>query len=268
MDFGISGKTAVVFGASRSLGKAAAQSLAAEGCHVVVASRSIEPLQKVAAEIEAAGYRASAMTVDIMSKESIARLMAEVREKVGHPDIVIYNNAGPADHAFDQSTDQDFYDSYTSQVMGFVWTVQEVVDEMKARGWGRFVTLGSIAGKEPHRDLPMVLHNIGRPAALGLSKTLSNSLAGHGITLNTIGTGVIDGGEGGSYRRTYAELGEKLGKTFEEIEPKLIKRAVPAGRAGRADELGALCAYLCSDQAGFLTGQFIMLDGGTVRTLL
>src|SRR3546814_13656323 len=99
--------------------------------------------------------------------------------------------------------------------MGFAWIVREVVPEMKRRNWGRIVTLGSMASKEPHREVPLVLHNLSRPAALGLSKTLSAELGEYGITVNTIGTGLIDGGDDNSFRRTYRQEAETLGIPFE-----------------------------------------------------
>ncbi|MDB5713980.1 MAG: 3-oxoacyl-ACP reductase [Sphingomonadales bacterium] len=266
MNRGIGGKVAIVFGASRGLGRAVAEQLGSNGCRVVVVARSIVRLEETVEAMQRVGADAWPVACDITSRASIKDMIASVRRDVGSPDIVVYNNGGPADSSFDTASDEEFMEGYMSQVMGFVWAVREVVPDMKARGWGRLVTLGSMAAKEPHREMPMVIHNVTRPAALGLSKSLSVELAPFGITVNTIGTGLIDGGDDNSFRKTVRGQAEMLGVGFDELLASRL-RTVPVGRGGRPDEVGSLCAFLCSQDAGFITGQLIVLDGGKVRSL-
>jgi 3-oxoacyl-[acyl-carrier protein] reductase len=266
MDLGITGKVALVFGASRGLGKAVAERLGHEGCRVIAVARSSGALQEASEGMRALGLEVTTMCCDVSDKNAIHDLILGARSAVGDPEIVVYNNGGPADSSFGEATDDEFMGAYTQQIMGFSWVVREVVPAMKRRNWGRIVTLGSMASKEPHREMPLVLHNIMRPAALGLSKTLSVDLGKFGITVNTIGTGLIDGGDDNSFRKTCRALAEKQGIAFEELLASRLA-TVPVGRGGRPDEVGSLCAYLCSECAGFLTGQTIILDGGKTRTL-
>tara|TARA_B100000378_G_scaffold202192_1_gene165490 strand:+ start:2983 stop:3828 length:846 start_codon:yes stop_codon:yes gene_type:complete len=266
VDLGIKDKVAVVFGASRGLGLAVAERLGLEGCRVIAVARSAEKLEQSVERLRAAGADIRAMSCDITSKASIASLFANIRETAGSPEIVVYNNGGPADSSFDEATDEEFLDGYMGQVMGFTWVAREAAPDMKRQGWGRFVTLGSRAGKEPHREMPLIIHNVLRPAALGLSKSLSIEFAPFGITVNTIGSGLIDGGEDNSFRKTVRGQAQAQGLSFDDLLASRLA-TVPMGRGGRPDEVGSLCAYLCSDNAAFMTGQLLILDGGKVRTL-
>jgi 3-oxoacyl-[acyl-carrier protein] reductase len=266
MDLGIGSRVAVVFGASRGLGRSVAERLGQEGCRVVVTARSASALDETVEVMRAAGAEVVPLTCDVTDKQSIAALFAQVRDLLGDPGILVYNNGGPADSRFADASDAEFMDGYVSQVMGFLWAVREVVPAMERAGWGRIVTLGSMAAKEPHREMPLIVHNVVRPAALGLSKSLSVELGPAGITVNTVGTGLIDGGEDNSFRKTVRGQAETLGVAFDDLLASRLA-TVPVGRGGRPDEVGSLCAYVCSDLAGFMTGQLLVLDGGKVHAL-
>jgi 3-oxoacyl-[acyl-carrier protein] reductase len=262
MDLELSGKVAVVTGASRGLGRAVAEALAAEGCRVAILARDLAACIEVADSI---GNSAIAAAVDLSSRTSIAAAFAEVRERLGPPAILVYNNSGAPDSFFDEAADEDYLEAYNLLVMGLSWCAKEVIPRMSEVGWGRIVTLGSICAKEPHRDpLPMVLHNIARPAQLGLSKTLANELGGSGITVNTIGIGPF-AHDGTARQRAYEHLQDRGVVTDGLAEARL--KSIPLGRYGRADELAALAAFLCSERAGFITGQTIFIDGGLTRSL-
>lgn len=265
MNFGFDGKLAIVTGASRGIGRGIAQSLAQEGCQVLLLARDVAAVESAAAELRAQGAKAHGLSVDLTQKDQVFKVMAQIREQHGNPDIFVYNNGGARDSFFEEATDDDYLHAIQIMIMGFAWCLQHLLPTMKQRRWGRIVTLGSICAKEPHRDYPAILHNLGRPAQVGMSKTLANQLGEFGITVNTIATGTIDH-DGGSVRRSWAKA-QAAGVTDEEIQQRRL-RNVPMRRAGRLDEIGALCAFLCSEQAGYLTGQTIVLDGGRVATLM
>lgn len=261
MDLGIGGKLAVVTGGSRNVGRASAEALARDGCRVVIVSRGPKEAGEVVDGLRAEGHSACAIEGDVSHHDNIAPLFERIRRQHGDPDILVYSNGGPPDSHVGAASIADYLAGYDMAVLAFVRSVEEVTNHMKAQGWGRIVTLGSMCAKHPHKEIPMIVHNIVRPAALGASRTLANELAQHGITLNTIGTGRIDGGEDGSFRRTYRAIAAKRGQDGDELIAQLLK-SLPGGRGGKPEEIGALCAFLCSHLAGFITGQFIMSDGG------
>lgn len=266
MDLGIRNKLAVVTGGSRNVGRSAVEELAREGAHVVLVSRGSKDADEVVAAMAAEGHRVSGLEGDVSDPGNIAGLFATIRERHGNPDILVYSNGGPPDSLAGAASDADLLAGYQMGVVSFIHCVDEVTPHMKEKGWGRIVTLGSMCAKHPHREVPMIVHNIVRPAALGASKTLSNELGQFGITVNTIGTGRIDSGEGGSFRRTYRAVAAERGVPAEELMAQMLK-SVAVGRAGKPEELGSLCAFLCSDRAGFVTGQLIMADGGQNNVL-
>jgi 3-oxoacyl-[acyl-carrier protein] reductase len=266
MDLGIRDKIAVVTGGSRNVGRAAVEELAREGCHVILVARGMKDANEVADAMTAEGHRVTAMEGDVSQPDNVAPLFARIRKEHGDPDILVYSNGGPPDSLVGAASDADLLIGYQMAVVSFIHCVEEVTGHMKAQGWGRVVTLGSMCAKHPHREVPMIVHNIVRPAALGASKTLANELGQFGITVNTIGTGRIDSGESGSFRRTYRAVAAERGEDAEELMAKMLKN-VAVGRAGAPDELGALCAFLCSDRAGFITGQLIMCEGGQNNVL-
>jgi 3-oxoacyl-[acyl-carrier protein] reductase len=267
MELGITGKIALVIGGSRGNGKAVAQELARNGCRVIVLARDKDRLDRAVAQIRAEGGEAFALTGDGTEKAGIAKLFAAARANWGAPDILVYNNSGPPNHSFQESDDEDFYEAYKRVIMGFTWCVREAMPDMKARNWGRIVTLGSICVKEMHQQLPLVLHNSLRPAGVGLSKTLANDLGRWNITVNTIGIGTIEGEEGTTFHTNYNALAAREGITYEEAVRRRVEGSA-IKRAGRPDEVGSLCAFLCSERAAYITGQTILLDGGRVQSLL
>lgn len=268
MDLGIAGKVALVTGGSRGLGLACAERLAREGCKVVIAARDRDRLTRAVEKLSGLGAEAHGVSADIASREGVEALADELRQSRLDPDILVFNNSGPPNPNFEDATDEEYLIAYRRMVMAFTWAAKAVLPAMKQRRWGRIVTLGSYCVKEPHSELKMVLHNLIRPAAVGLSKTIADEVGEFGITVNTIGTGTIDGGdEDSTFRINYRKRAAERGITFEEM--KAIRVApIPMQRAGEPGEVAGLCAYLASDLAGFITGQTILIDGGKSRSFL
>lgn len=268
MDLGIAGKVALITGGSRGLGLACAERLGQEGCRVVIAARDRERLQRIVDKLRGEGAEAHGFSADIATSKGIKALASELDAKGLQPDILVFNNSGPPNPSFADATDEDYLVAYQRMVMAFNWAAKAVLPTMKQRRWGRIVTLGSYCVKEPHSELKMVLHNLIRPAAVGLSKTIADEVGEFGITVNTIGTGTIDGGdEDSTFRVNYRKRAAERGITFEEMKSIRVE-PIPMKRAGEPSEVAGLCAYLASDLAGFITGQTILIDGGKARSFL
>ncbi len=263
MDLGIKGKVAVVMGASRGLGKASAIELARAGCKVIAVARRQPDLDAAVEEIRAAGGEAEAAIADVGSKAGVAHMFNVARQKFGNPEIVIFNNGGARFSRLEDATDEEYLKAFNNIVMGFTWCVAEVVPAMKAAGWGRIVSIGSMCAKEPHREIPMVLHNFARPAAVGLSKTVSNELARFGITVNTVAPGSI---ATENFFKNYEREGQTESAALDEIVSAKVQN-IPAARLGRPEEIAAACAFLCSTRASYITGQTLVVDGGKVQSL-
>ena len=250
MELGISGKTALVMGASRGIGRGVAAALAREGARVAMASRSRERLQAAAAEIDGA---TAVFEADASDPDRLAALPGEVEQALGPVEILVTNTGGPPPGgALDSSLDQ-WKAVYHSLVLGPRVLIQAVIPGMRERGWGRIVNVGSSSTREPIPGL--ALSNSHRMATVGLFKTLSREVAAEVITVNTVATGQI---------RT-DRLTELLGSE-EQVEER-ARDEVPAGRLGTPEEYGDLVAFLCSERAGYLTGAVIPLDGGLLRSV-
>jgi 3-oxoacyl-[acyl-carrier protein] reductase len=264
MDFGIRGKVAISSGGSKGMGRAVSEDLAREGCRVVVAARGHEAVDEVVAGIRASGGEAVPAYVDMASKDGIEEAVGIARAAFGDPQIVVGNVYGPQHGRFDDTSDEDFRQAYEQMVMSQVHLVRAVTPAMKRQGWGRIVLIGSNSSKEPHRELPLVTANITRVGAVALNKSLAHELGPHGITINTIGTG---GFATERYTNYMKRTIEAQGGVFDEREARR-RTEIPVGRLGEPEEIAAVIVFLCSARASYVTGQFIVVDGGSLRSLL
>ncbi|MDP3674508.1 MAG: SDR family oxidoreductase [Novosphingobium sp.] len=261
MDLGISGKVALVTGGSQGIGLGCAKRFAAEGCKVMIAARTQSRIDQAVAEI---GSETRGISADCTSKEGIATAVEACAEAFGAtPDIAIFNiDSGPKG-AFLEVDDETFDIANRNNVMALRWLVQAIYPGMKESGWGRFLTIGTNSVKQPHRKLARAAQNTYRVGALALSKTLSAELGPFGITINTLGTGAI---ETEQFKEVFTRIAAERGETYEEHVASRVAD-YPVRRIGTPADMAAAAAFLCSDLAGFITGQVLVVDGGNLETL-
>jgi 3-oxoacyl-[acyl-carrier protein] reductase len=249
MDLGLGGRTALVMGASRGIGRAIAAALAREGCRVAIASRSREKIDEAAAAIDPP---ASPFVADASDLERLARLPGEVEAALGPIDVLVANTGGPPFGGALEHDLETWEQAYRYLVLAPKVLADAVVPGMRERGWGRIVNVGSSSTREPIPGLN--LSNAHRMAAIGFLKTLAREVAPDGITVNTVATG----------RFATERLADASGSLDGAEET--AKSQVPAGRLGLPEEYGDLVAFLCSDRASYITGTVIRIDGDLLRS--
>ena len=253
MDLGISGKKGIVGGASSGLGKACALALAREGVELVIVARTEANIVAAAEEISAAtGVKVIPVAADINSDEGRAATLAACPE----PDIIVNNSGGPPTGNFRDWDRATWLDAINNNMLGAVFMIKETVDGMIERRFGRIVNITSSAVKAPISILG--LSNSARAGLTGFVAGTSREVAKHNVTINNLLPGDFETERHASNTKAMAE---RQGKTYEEMKA-IRTAAVAAGRFGDPAELADLCAYLCSSQAGFLTAQNLLIDGG------
>jgi 3-oxoacyl-[acyl-carrier protein] reductase len=248
MDLGIEGKVALVTGGSRGIGRAIAAELAREGAKVAVSSHSPQAIEATAAEIGARPF-----VFDSADVAEAAALVAAVGDVLGPIEILVVNTGGPpAGDAID-FIEAQWEVAYRSLVLSPMALVKAAVPGMRETGFGRIVNVSSSAVREVIDGL--MLSNSHRAAALAAWKTLARQLAHEGITLNTVLPG-----------RIATDRIASLYGSMEAAEEN-AERDIPAGRLGRPEEMAAAAAFLCSQQAAYITGVSLLVDGGASRAI-
>ena len=267
MDLGITGKVALVTGGTHGIGRAIAEELGRNGARVVVVARGRERLEHTVSAIRAAGGEAVAVSADLTDLDSFPRMVEEARAAFDLPDIAIYTPVAPPAGAFDEFVDADFDRAFACIVKGFACFARAVVPAMKERRWGRIVTVGSGAAKSPARrsilNFDYVLANTVRPAGLGLSRSLADELGPYNITVNTVPPGFIDTGE--NYATFFERCAREAGMSLDAFMKAFLER-IPLNRFGRPEDVASLCVFLCSQRASYITGQYLVVDGGFMQT--
>ncbi len=262
MDLGLKGKVAFIAGASKGLGRAVAEELAAEGASLIICARNPETLKTVGEKIaETSRVEVLPAAADVSIAEEVARAVQAGIEKFGRIDILVTNAGGPPAGQF-ENLSREMWETATRLTLNSVLELtRAVLPGMKERKWGRILNITSIAVKQPVDNL--MLSNSLRAAVTGFARTLANETATHGITVNNILPG---------YTRT--ERIEELANAAAERENISASEAaakweaeIPMKRLGEPREFAALAAFLVSERASYITGTSIPVDGGWIRSL-
>jgi 3-oxoacyl-[acyl-carrier protein] reductase len=249
MDLGITGRVALVTGASKGIGREIAAELAAEGAHVAISSRSRERITAAAAEIGATGF-----VHDSSDLDDVPRLVRDVEGALGPVEILVCNTGGPPAGADALGfTREQWEAAYAELVLAPMALVERVLPGMRERAWGRVLNVVSTSVREP---LPhLMLSNSHRAAMITAFKTLARQVAADGVTLNSVLPGRI------ATDRIFEMSGSR------EAAEASAREQVPARRMGTVAEMAAAAAFLCSARASYVTGETLAVDGGLTRSV-
>lgn len=256
MDLGISGKVAMVAAASKGIGFAIAKQLTEEGCRVSICSRTEESLELAAASI---GDETRSYVVDVTNPEDLSWWIEQTLQDLGQPQILVTNTGGPPAGGLDEMSDAQWQSGFDSTLMNIVRLVREVQPGMAEMGWGRIVHITSLVAKEPNRVLP--ISSTLRAGIMALTRLQATEYAPFGITVN----GVLPGHTLTDRQTHLADLrAQREGITSEEAL-KLQAEAIPMKRMAIPSEVAAAVAFLCSEQAAYITGTNLLVDGGLTK---
>ena len=259
MDLGISGRKAIVCGASAGLGRATAAALAADGVEVWLAARGAERLAATAAEIAYdSGVKVRTVVADVTTEAGREAVLAACPD----PDILINNAGGPPPGDFRGWSREDWIKALDANMLSAIFLIKATVDGMIARKFGRVVNITSHMVKQPIAILG--LSNGARAGLTGFVGGLARDVAAHNVTINCVLPGQFDTDRLKSNHQRFADSAKR---DLEAVQDG-ARRSIPAGRFGDPEEFGAMCAFLCSAKAGYITGQNILLDGGQFPGLL
>jgi 3-oxoacyl-[acyl-carrier protein] reductase len=235
----LDGRTAVVTGAAQGLGEAIARALHAEGATVVLADVNLEEAERVAREL---GERARAAEVDVRDREALERMLAEA----GRVDVMVNNAARTVSRPFWEIEQEEWDDVLAVNLRGVLFGCQLAGSRMREQGWGRIVNLASIAGQQGG-TVAGAHYAASKAGIIVLTKIVAQELARHGVTVNAIAPGPVSG------------------PAMDAMPPdrvEAVRERIPVGRVGKPDEIGALVAFLCSEEAGYITGATLDANGG------
>ena len=257
MKLNLQGKVAIVTGGTQGIGRATAESFAAEGASVVIVARGLERLDAVVAAIHKSGGKAIGVQADMAKEADAARVIPEAVKAFGRVDILV-NNAGTSNRgAFESVTDATWQADFDLKMFGAIRLIRQAIPEMRKQGGGRIINITNIGAKQPQAaSMPT---SVTRAAGLAMTKALSKEFAADKILVNTVCIGLIRAGQ-------HETKAAKAGRDLEELYTEMGK-AIPLGRVGFAEEVANVIVFLGSDAASYVTGTSINLDGGTSGVL-
>jgi 3-oxoacyl-[acyl-carrier protein] reductase len=259
MDLGLKNKVALVTAASKGMGKACAMQFAAEGARVAICARTDGDVKAAADEIKSkTGAQVLAMTADVTKAADVKTLVGRTVETFGGVDVLVANCGGPPRGNLEQMTDEQWYGAFEVSLLSVVRLIREVLPSMRAKKWGRILTIQSVSVKQPVEGL--LLSNAVRPGVAGLVKTLSEDLGKDNITINAVCPGRImtDRFLGGA-KQAGLPVDQYVAKSSTEI---------PLRRIGTPEEFANVVVFLGSERASYVTGVSIQVDGGVVKGIL
>lgn len=260
MDLGIKGKTALVCAASKGLGRGCAEALAAEGVNLVINARGEKALTQTAWEIaDRYGVTVEPVAADITSAQGRADVLAALG---GTADILVNNAGGPPPGKWTEWDRDDFLRAIDANMLSAIALMQALVPGMMERGWGRVVNITSQSVRSPIAELG--LSNTARAGLTGFVAGMARQVADKGVCVNNLLPGIHD-----TDRATSLDAGVAKARGITPDEARQARQSgIPARAYGRAEDFGAACAFLCSQQARFIIGQNLLLDGGALNVTI
>lgn len=257
MKLGIEGKRALVCAGSKGLGRGCAEALADAGCDIILNARGAEALEATAQDLRDRGVRVSTVAADITTADGQAKVLEQ-----GHVDILVTNAGGPPPGLWSDWSREDFIAALDANMLAPIALIKALVPGMMAQNWGRVVNITSVSVKSPIGVLG--LSNSARAGLTGYVAGTARQVAPHGVTINNLLPGLHD-----TDRALSLDTGAAQADGITLADARARREAtIPAGRYGTASEFGAACAFLCSQHAGFIIGQNILLDGGATNVTL
>lgn len=262
MDLGIKGKIALVSASSTGIGKAVAESLAAEGCNLAICSRSKDTLLETARDIKSK-YNIEPFwgVCDLNQHKDIENFYEAVKDHFGKIDILVNNCGGPIPGFFRELSEEDWDNAIKQVLLSVIRFSNLVIPKMIEQEWGRIINITSVAVKQPVHNL--MLSNSLRAGVTGFAKSLSNEFGNKNITVNNVAPGYT------LTHRLYelaVTRAKASGKSHEEILVDMAKD-VPMSRLGGPEEIAAMVAFLASQKASYITGTTIQVDGGSTKSI-
>jgi 3-oxoacyl-[acyl-carrier protein] reductase len=261
MDLQLKGKTALVLGGSKGLGRGVADALAAEGVAVAIVARGQEAIDHAVSEITSRGGKAIGFAADVADWQSLEAAANGARQQLGAIDILLNNSGGPPPSGVAGVSAKVWEDQFNAMVLPLFRLTDLLLGDMRTRKWGRVINIASTSVVEP--IMTIGVSNTLRSAIIGWAKTLATEVARDGITVNTLLPGAI---RTDRIMHLSAAAAERQKISVEEAIQRNAQ-AIPVGRIGTPEEFGAVAAFIASPLAAYITGSMIRVDGGALRSV-